>query len=290
MVRFALGLFLIVGSAFASDVTVTCYPFGKPLVGGFCTHIPKDSRNLDLVYYLHGRGNNEKTWNETNYYPEQIRQQWKRTREDFPTVVSISFGGVWLLAEKNASDMSGLWEVFLKQIMPIVEKAVGGVKGKRVLVGESMGGFNSAQLALKTSLFARAAILCAPMSEVSPFASDAEIQSWIEKSSAWKVYKDSAPDNVKSTVDGIIQLSKAFYPTQADWDRANPIILARNANADAAPRFYVAAGFYDPYLTYEGNQAFYKALLAKGVNVDWRPQWGGHCSMDIPSLARFIVM
>jgi hypothetical protein len=40
---------------------------------------------------------------------------------------------------------------------------------------------------------------------------------------------------------------------------------------------------------YEANEKFVGVLQRHGRQVKWHPQWGGHCAMDIPSLARFLV-
>jgi len=100
--------------------------------------------------------------------PSQVRSEWAKNHERVPTVISVSFGPVWLLAEKNGSPYSGLLNAFTEKVMPMLEAQLGGLHGRRLIVGESMGGFNTLQVALKTRLFAKAAALCAPMAGVSP--------------------------------------------------------------------------------------------------------------------------
>lgn len=209
---------------------------------------------------------------------------------DFPTVVSISFGPIWVLAEKNASPVSGLFEAMTKMVIPSIEHILGGLKGRRILVGESMGGFNSIQLALKTTLFEKAGIVCAPMAEkVSPFSTPEETKAFIEHSVGWQYYKDHDPETVKTAVGEMMQLSRGFFPTPEDFKGANPLTLAAEANPKITPTLYIANGFYDRYLSYESTETFVKLLKNRGVKTSWRPQWGGHCSIDIPTLARFLV-
>ncbi len=284
-----LALILLNGSlVFAdADYTSTCADFAAPLTGGYCVHIPTHHRSRDIVYHLHGRGGSQADWQDSFYYTQQIRTEWKKRRARLPVVISVSFGQVWLLAEKNASPYSGLFEVFTQQVMPQLENAVGGLRGRRIIFGESMGGFNTSQLALKTNLFNKAAILCAPMSDVSPFAPVDEIKSHIEKSSAYDYYKKSEPDLVLNTTLEIAQLVQAFMPTEADYARANPLNLVQTSRSRTM--LYIAAGFYDKYALYEGNEKFASLLTARRRHNEWRPQWGGHCAMDIPSLARFLV-
>jgi len=94
---------------------------------------------------------------------------------------------------------------------------------------------------------------------------------------------------MQTAVGEMVQLGQGFYPTEADWKAADPMVLATTIRR-RMPDVYLAAGMHDKYALYEGNEKFDKLLRAKGVYVEWRPQWGGHCAMDIPSLARFLAM
>lgn len=276
-------------TASASEFQVHCQKFSAPLTGGFCVHAPVGGKSRDLVYHLHGLGGDERLWQSQGGYPEQVRREWAAQGKAAPTVISISLGQVWLLAPKNASPYSGAYELVTQKIIPSIESALGGLKGRRLLVGESMGGFNSVQLALKTELFSKVAILCSPMAELSPFATDAEVEAFVQGSRAWNFYKDTDPELVRSSVRNSIDLAKAFFPTPADWTMGDPLTLAAGKKA-SYPALYVSVGIHDPYVNYEGNEKFVSILRAKGAQVEWHPLEGGHCpQMDIPSLAKFLV-
>jgi pimeloyl-ACP methyl ester carboxylesterase len=274
----------------AADYTQTCKTFAAPLTGGYCIHRPAHSRNPDVLYHFHGKGGSEQTWAEENFYTGQIRSFWKSRRMQPPTIVSVSFGKIWVLAKKNGSPISGLFETFVDKILPLIEKDLGIKKrGRRLLVGESMGGFNSTQMFFHTRLFRKIAILCAPLSDLSPFASPKEVEEFIQGSKAWTYHETTDPDSMRKAVGEMVQLGQGFYPTEADWKGADPMELATQVRRRMAD-VYLAAGMHDKYAVYEGNEKFDKLLRAKGVYVEWRPQWGGHCAMDIPSLARFLAM
>jgi len=285
--------FLVIGANLLASpdptVTIQCAKFDAPLTGGYCIHKPVRTFNRDIVYYLHGKGNSELTWQDEYFYGQQIRDFWTAHHLPFPTVVSISFGPVWILAEKNSSAGSGLFNVVTDSVIPKIEAGLGGLKGRRILVGESMGGFNSIQLALKTTLFDKAGLICAQMASLSPFAAPDVIEKFIESSDAWQYYKGSDPDSVKSAVSEMILVSKLFYPSPDEWKVADPLALAQTSDPDKAPTLYIADGFYDKYASYEGNELFVKTLKSRGFRLQWRPQWGGHCSIDIPTLSRFLV-
>lgn len=279
---------LISVSSIASDFKVQCDKFPALLTGGYCLHLPNNLGSGDIVYYLHGSGNNEFTWQEEWYYTAQVRKEWKEKKARLPIVVSISFGPIWLLAEKNSSQSSGLFELLISRIIPEIEKKLGGLKGRRLVLGESMGGFNSVQLGLKTAFFEKVAVLCAPMAGVSPFASELDIDAYVKKSSAWQYYKEVDPSVIDASVARIMKLIRSFFPTEDDWLKADPLKLAQMASKKT-PLFYVSIGFYDKYVAFEGNEKFVEILRERGAQVEWRPQWGGHCSIDIPSLAAFLV-
>lgn len=284
-----LFLFLIFVSAqiHAADYASTCANFPAPLPGGYCIHKPTHHPSRDILYHLHGKGGSQADWADRFYYPEQIRQEWKTRRYYLPTVISVSFGPIWLLSEQNASPYSGLFEKFTRQVMPQLEAALGGLRGRRLVMGESMGGFNTLQLALKTHLFDKAAALCAPVSEVSPFAAPEVLQAYAEKSAAFEYYKTSQPNLVFDSVREAATLAKGFFPTEADYSRGNPLTLARTSRTGTP--LYLAAGYYDKYALYEGTEKLVGVLQSRRWPVEWHAQWGGHCAMDIPSLARFLV-
>ena len=274
-----LALSVAGGTAFAATKLVTnCEKNAAPLNGGYCVTKTQGSTNQDVLYYFHGRGLNESAWLDDTYYTAQLRQQWDETREQAPIVVSISFGKDWILAQKNQSPYSGLFEVFIQGLLPKIETSLGGVKGRRLLLGESMGGFNSIQMALKTTLFEKVAILCAPIAEISPFSPTAEVEAYIRRTNA-----------DRSLVLELLEMGKAFFPTTRDWQTASPLALAREYKKASAPEFYLAAGYYDGYGLYSGNAKFGEILRRSGATINWRPQWGGHCAIDIESLARFLT-
>ena len=233
-----------------------CATDSETIPFAYCIHKPESTGSTDFIYYLHGSNMSEMTWSEEFYYTAQIRAEWARNGVAMPTVVSVSFGSIWLLAEPNSSAHGGLLPVFEQVVIPKIEAALGGVKGRRIVLGESMGGFNSLQLALKTRLFKKAAILCAPMADLSPFSDQPAIDAYIQKSTAWHYYKDSNPQLVRSAVAEILGLVKAFFPRPAEWALADPLALAEGSSALDAPRLYVAAGYYDRFAAYEGNQMF----------------------------------
>lgn len=288
MKRFLLSAFFLLVNSNAFGGT-HCNKFSAPLSGGFCITRSETSQNPDFVYHLHGAGHSENTWQDDYYYTGQIRKFWEQHKAAEPTVISLSFGPRWLLAPVNSSRLSGLFEAVTQQIIPQLEKSLGELHGRRILLGESMGGFNAVQLAFKTRLFSKAAILCSPMPfETSPFSTEAEIKAEIEKSAAYQYYHHDMT-MILQKVESAAALSRTFFPTLDDWKAADPLELAQSVDPHDLPKLYVAVGLHDEYAAYEGNEKFVRRLQDKGVEVEWRPQWGGHCAIDIPSVANFLI-
>jgi pimeloyl-ACP methyl ester carboxylesterase len=259
-----------------------------------CVYNTIDSTSTDVIYYLHGRGGRAESWadSDARSWPEKLRKEWQAMGAQAPKVVTISFGPMWLLADKNPSRLSGLLEVMVDRVLPVTEQYIGGTKGRRMILGDSMGGFNSIQLALKTDLFERAAILCAPMaSGVDAFSPQPEIEAWIRKSAAFAYYGESKSQPIFQSVSEMLFAVQQVWQNRANWQSADPLKLAATVDKSSAPlEMYVNAGFYDRFALYEGNLEFVKILLGrKGVSVEWHPEWGDHCTIDIPSLARFLV-
>lgn len=269
---------LAVTAAPQHKVRTECVEVEKPLPWTYCKTTTLGSRNRDLLYHFHGKGLSAKTWTEEDYFTGMVRKEWARHRANPPVVVSISFGPIWLLVEKNASEASGLFEVFTQVIMPTVEKSLTRFSGRRMLVGESMGGFNATQIALKTNrLFAKVAILCPPMVPLSPFASQPEIEKYTAEVKA-------DPELVKE----VIEVSRYYMPELADWLKASPMDLARTNLSRRSPEIYLSCGLYDKFGFFPGSEKFAEMGATRGARIHWRPIYGGHCAIDAISLAAFL--
>jgi Putative esterase len=267
----------------APEIQTQCREFHEP-DWSYCVTKTKGSKNPDLLYYLHGKEKEleAKTWSEDKeYYTARVREEWGKLNYDPPTVVSISFGPVWLLAEKNSDDNpSGLYEKVVKQIMPLIENSL-KFKGKRVLLGESMGGLNGSELVLKSpALFKRAAILCPPMVKISPFSAtlESDVQHYITETGA-----DPA------RVGQMVFISQAFLKKDKDWENFSPLILGETKLGKNTPPLYLSCGRSDEYGIFKGVQSFEELAKSKGVNVEWVPLDGGHCVVDVPSVSKFLA-
>jgi enterochelin esterase-like enzyme len=197
-----------------------------------------------------------------------------------PTVISVSFGPQWLLTEVVRGDRPTAMQLFLKEVMPQVEEKIGGVKGRRLLQGESMGGFNASQLLLKTDhLFERVALLCPGMSAVGPFASKQEVEDFFAR---------NQPHINRDWVQRILEWMKSEFPTPQDWANHNAIEQASQLNG-RSPATYVSCGQQDEYGFFEAAQKFVERANSRGASIQWEPMKGGHCVFNTQAIAEFFV-
>ncbi len=273
-------------TAVRGDQKVSYIPASKECFAGsgsrpwrYCIHKPAvGSTNGDLAYLLHGRNLDENIWNDDTFYTAMIQQYWQKQKVTPPTVVTVSFGPVWLLNEKGAMENSGLLNVFTQTVIPEVEAKTGKPR-TRMLFGESMGGINALVMGLKTGqLFQKVAASCPVVYKLSPFAPVGEIEEFLGRTGA-----------DPKIIFGVIQMAKEFMADEKEWNAFSPLQLIEKVDPHTSPEFYLSSGLYDAYGNFEGNEAFAERAAARGLKITWRPLYGGHCVTDIVSLATFLA-
>jgi len=233
--------------------------------------------NQDIIYYFHGRNLDDAIWNDDTYYTSLIQQYWQKSNITPPTVVLVSYGPEWLLIPKNSMDKSGLMDDFISNLPQIETKT--GKPRNRILLGESMGGLNVLILGLShPELFSKIASLCPGVYLVSPFS------DFTEKKAALK--RTGADPKIAF---GIYQMAKTYVSNEQEWKEISPINLMEKANTQY-PELYLSCGLYDKYGNFEGTEALANLAISKGVKTYWHPLYGGHCAIDISSLADFLVI
>jgi S-formylglutathione hydrolase FrmB len=244
----------------------------------YCVYQAKQGTNGDIAYYLPGKDLDENAWNDETYYTAMLQKYWADQSVRPPTVVSVSFGPVWLLVAKNTAQYSGLLETFREQVIPTAEKKLGKFR-HRFLFGESMGGLNSLIMALKNDgLFTKVASLCPVVYNEKPSASLHDLKTLSQRTGA-----------DPKTIFGIMKLAKRFASNDSEWDAMSPVELAKSFPTGSKTKFYLSCGLYDKYGNYEGAEMVKNTLQQRGVDVMWHPLYGNHCAIDVPSLGDFLT-
>lgn len=230
----------------------------------------------DVIYYLHGRNLDPSVWNDDTYFTAQLQAFWQRSSNKPPTVVVVSYGPVWLLTPKNSQEESGLLDDFIGRL-PEVESNV-GMPGHRILLGESMGGLNVLILGLsRPEMFSKVASLCPGVYLGSPFSDYSTMSAGIKRTGA-------DPKIIYS----VTQLAKKYVSNNEEWNAINPISLIERAD-QSYPELYLSCGLYDKYGNFEGTEALANLAIRRGVKTTWHPFYGGHCVIDVASLADFLT-
>lgn len=244
----------------------------------YCVHAAAGGANGDVVYHLHARNLEPEIWNDPTYFTAQLQAYWQHAGLVPPTVISLSYGPVWLLAPKGQAERSGLLETIWPDIQAIEARV--GAPRRRLLMGESMGGLNSLVLGLsQPQHFDKVAALCPVVYQDSPFASLSRMRDGLVRTGADPL-----------TLLGIWQVSRSYVADAEAWRRFSPLSLIDNAVVQQTrPSLYLSAGLYDRYGLYEGTERLAQRAVERGVPTDWHPLYGGHCVIDVVSLGTFLV-
>ncbi len=243
----------------------------------FSIYRAKTGVNEDIIYHFHGRNLDNTIWNDDTYFTSLIQSHWQKSKVKPPVVVSISYGSEWLLTPRNSKAESGLMDDFISNL-PFIESKIGKPKN-RILVGESMGGLNVLILGLShPKLFSKVASLCPGVYLDSPFSDFNKIQAALKRTGA----------DPKVAL-GIYFMAKKYITNEEEWNKISPIELVKKANT-SYPELYISCGLYDKFGNYEGSEALVNIANSKGVKTQWHPLYGGHCAIDINSLADFLII
>lgn len=242
----------------------------------YCVYRASGGVNGDVVYHLHGRNLDEGIWNDDTYFTSMVQAQWEQARMLPPTVVTVSYGPVWLLTPKGGAKESGLLDDFMERL-PRIEAKIGAPR-RRMLVGESMGGLNALILGLThPTLFAKVASLSPGVYAHTPFASFSELRNAAARTGA-----------DPKIILGVIQLARKFVQSEAEWNRISPLQLIETPHG-SLPDLYLSCGLYDKYGNFEGTRLLAEKATSRGVKTAWHPIYGGHGAIDVASLANFLV-
>jgi pimeloyl-ACP methyl ester carboxylesterase len=244
----------------------------------YCVHRAAGGVNADVVYHLHGRNLEAEVWNDPTYFTALLQAYWQNSGLLPPTVVSLSYGPVWLLAPKGQAEGSGLLDTIWRDISAIESRV--GRPQRRLLMGESMGGLNSLVLGLsQPQHFDKVAALCPAVYVESPFTPLSQIREGIVRTGA-----------DPRVVFGIWRVSRNYVASVEEWSRFSPLALIESASVQQTRlNLYLSAGLYDRYGLYEGTERLAQRAAQRGVPTEWHPLYGGHCAIDVVSLGTFLV-
>ncbi len=122
-----------------ADLEMECGAEDTPIAWTYCVHRTPGSTSRDLVVHFHGRRGTARWWNDKTYSTGSLYEHWRTANTPAPTVVSISFGSLWVLL----GDTSVAFEAVLERSKERAAAWAGHEFDRTMLVGESMGGYNA---------------------------------------------------------------------------------------------------------------------------------------------------
>lgn len=241
----------------------------------YCRYRAEGGTSDETVYYMHGRNLDEQAWNDPTYFTAMIQAQWQAAGGLPPQVVAVSYGAEWLLTPRGHAAESGLLDDFMAAL-PRLEARLGKPR-RRMLLGESMGGLNVLIAGLShPAAFAKVAALCPGVYATSPFAPISDLRTAAARTGA-----------DPKIIFGIWRLARRYAVSDAEWSRVAPLRLIAMAGPNY-PSLYLANGLYDTYGNFEGTQRLAAIARRRGVATEWHPLYGGHCAIDVVSVADFL--
>ncbi|HUP57231.1 MAG TPA: alpha/beta hydrolase-fold protein [Bdellovibrionota bacterium] len=257
-----------------------CTPLESPVKGSYCVHTDPGSAGDDVLFYFAGRGTGPMKWFEE--YPA-ILDYWRTHGSTTPTVVTMAFdtfAGWWLLTDEKPDGSPALYSFVADELMPRIERELGGVRGRRLLMGRSMGGFNAIQLLSRRQRdFERAALLCPAILTVSSYSPAQETFDYMKRTGA----------DVFSMM--VLHLfNRTSFRDDAHWKEHSPLEIGAKFLGPDTPRLHISCGMQDHYGFQEGAEKF--AELARSLSqqeVTWQPVPGNHCSFDSEAIARYFT-
>ena len=257
-----------------ADVEMACFDETTPTDWSYCVNRLPGSQKGAIVYHFHGRRGNATWWNDDTYYSGDVVRAWKRLELAPPTVVSISFGPLWLLRR------DGLLETLVDVVIPRIEARLDEPVESRMVVGESMGGVNALLIWLNTEMaVSGVAALCPPLPTVAPTAPASEIAEYVR----------GGPTSWYRAVV-LLAIGRHLFPTPESWLENNPLErIAQVPDLADRGRLYLTCGKRDDWGCMAGSERLVAAAEHRGARVEWHPRAGGHCDIEPVSLAKFLA-
>ncbi len=249
---------------------------------GFCIWRHQGSKSTDVVYYFHGNGGDETSWDTPEH--RALYSEWTALGIDAPIVISVSFGTTWFLSEQTGFLSRSYYDSFVDGVVSTVEAQLGHPVTTRTLMGESMGGFNAARLYLRApQLFQRAAVLCPAILTLGPHSSKPDVSAYLSRHQPY-VRRDLVELWLKKMVKE--------YPTHDVWLAHDPVAFASITNSKWIP-LYLLIDDHDAFGFNEGAFFFRQALITRGAPLESVViKNGAHCEQSADSiqrLAKFLV-
>ncbi|MGB0899434.1 MAG: alpha/beta hydrolase-fold protein [Psychrobium sp.] len=255
-----------------SGVNMHCVDALESQGFNYCVNRSPDSASKRVIYHFHGRKGTARWWNDSTYYTGDVYRHWLELEADIPTVVSISFGPLWLFNHDSLHQLTTV-------IIPKIERELAFTVDERLVVGESMGGVNALTLwGQQTTKFDGVAALCPPLPMVSPYGGVGDL---------WQYFQHSTTSFKRGLM--LLIMGRALYQDDAQWRSLDVLQQFEQGKFIQNTPLYLSCGKKDDWGCMEGALALLQKARDSEVDIQWQPREGGHCDIDTKSLAAFLI-
>jgi pimeloyl-ACP methyl ester carboxylesterase len=240
------------------------------------------STNRDLLYFFHGAGGSALSWEEAS---PSLYRRWRggffSAEKASPAVLSLSFGSAFQLSDYVTPNSGAFRALLVTEFMKALEAKLGLTPTRRLVTGMSMGGLNATYLWLRgpRGFFAKVAPLCPAITNLSPFANDAQIDTFLAHNHGL----------VKQNLIGVNQFFRSLFPTVAAWSANMPQAYLSGLSQIPSAALFVY-DTHDDLGFSSGTSDFIASAMQRGFRVQSEAVDGGHCgSIMTETLADFLV-
>lgn len=241
----------------------------------YCFQKP-DTESDTLVVFFHGIYGNEKKWFTDSKFTSLHKVM--KAKGLNPWIVTISYGGTWVLTETETSNQ--LFHHTMDLALPaIINEIHPEAFIQRFLLGYSMGGLNASQVLLKRpELFDKYVLISPAITPVGPFSTKAEIKDYTRRTEA-----------VPFLINMLIKIGRKNFKNQEEWDQHSPLVII-NKISRPLPPVYISAGNRDQYGFDEGSNTFSLSIAPYSDYSVWMPiKNGDHMDLDPASVTDFLL-
>jgi len=231
----------------------------------WCVYTPSGPTDDGVVYFLHYATGDERSWNLLGL-SRAFYAEYRRAGRPAPRVVTISYGGYWLLTRTPGLRQTVSLADF-EALRARIEAKIGPVS-RRAIWGMSQGGYNASVAVLShPSEWSAAVLSCPALVPSTPYV--------VPPSESWP----RGPE-------GRLLFTYRLAGEDA-WKAENPLGLV--GAAASPPPFWIEANVSDEFGYVEGARALAAALRGAGDPVEFVESPGGHCAIDARAAARFFL-
>lgn len=230
----------------------------------YCIRKLVKGKRKEVLWFNHGAADDEDVWNldklkefaGMTLAPTKMKEFWELWGDDAPTIISVSFGRVFMVTgypNRFMRPQNATVEHFTGTIIPAIEKQYNLEGRTRWIMGPSQGGANSFTIAaLSTDLWSKV-VLINPMFNKP----DCHPYDGINFNCAKPTMR----------VAGASFLVQQNYIGRGNWDEWGVYGIAKRIDGGRMPPTYIQCDAEDPWGFTYGVNKMCALLQLKGANV-----------------------